>query len=269
MRLFVYDMLVNVNVIYYVHVCEQARWAPSAGNSAIENLCIIIIIIIMWRSLTLFFFFFKFSPPGLQTLSRTTATASTCLTFLDDFRVFRRWLDILWNVYLADSLKAGTRSKRDQGQCRKVLPLALSPFTWKSFLRNDENKSDLFCFLSKEIERTQVSRKILVSTCCDSVVSSSTEVDLNNMSGCTYEEADTRVFLHATDCVKQGQKKILIRTADTDVVLYLQSLLLKKIKVEELWVALGTGKHFRYIAAHAIATSLGADNQELSLRFML
>ena len=33
-----------VNVIYYVHVCEQARWARSAGNSAIENLCIIIII---------------------------------------------------------------------------------------------------------------------------------------------------------------------------------------------------------------------------------
>ena len=45
MRLFVY-MLVNVNVIDYVHVCEQARGARSAGNSAIENLCIIIIIII-------------------------------------------------------------------------------------------------------------------------------------------------------------------------------------------------------------------------------
>ena len=40
----VYDMLVNVNVIYYVHVCEQARWARSARNSAIENLCIIIIV---------------------------------------------------------------------------------------------------------------------------------------------------------------------------------------------------------------------------------
>ena len=38
----VYDILVNVNGIYYVHVCEQARWARSAGNSAIENLCIII-----------------------------------------------------------------------------------------------------------------------------------------------------------------------------------------------------------------------------------
>ena len=36
-------MLVNVNDIYCAHVCEQARWARSAGNSAIENLCIIII----------------------------------------------------------------------------------------------------------------------------------------------------------------------------------------------------------------------------------
>ena len=42
MRLLVYDMLVNVNGIYYAHGCEQARWARSAGNSAIENLCIII-----------------------------------------------------------------------------------------------------------------------------------------------------------------------------------------------------------------------------------
>ena len=35
-------MLVNVNGIYSVHVCEQARWARSAGNSAVENVCIII-----------------------------------------------------------------------------------------------------------------------------------------------------------------------------------------------------------------------------------
>ena len=35
-------MLVNVNGINYVHVCEQAHWARSAGNIAIENVCIII-----------------------------------------------------------------------------------------------------------------------------------------------------------------------------------------------------------------------------------
>ena len=45
-QLLVYDMLVNVDGIYFIHVCEQARWARSAGNNAIENLCIIIVIII-------------------------------------------------------------------------------------------------------------------------------------------------------------------------------------------------------------------------------
>ena len=37
-------MLVNVNGMYYVHVCEQAQWAPSAGNSAVEKLCIILLL---------------------------------------------------------------------------------------------------------------------------------------------------------------------------------------------------------------------------------
>ena len=59
-----------------------------------------------------------------------------------------RRLDIVWDVYLVDSLMAGTKSKWGQGQRREVLPLAPLPSTWKSFLKNDENKSDLFCFLS-------------------------------------------------------------------------------------------------------------------------
>ena len=99
-------------------------------------------------------------------------------------------------------------------------------------------------FFPKEIEGTPVSRKILVPTCGDSVVSSSTEADLSNTSGCTQEEADTRVFRHVADCVKQGHKKT-IRTADTDVVLAI--CVVEEIKVEELWVAFGTGEHFRYI----------------------
>ena len=92
-----------------------------------------------------------------------------------------RRLDIVWDVYLADILQAGTKSTRGQGQCRKVLPLAPLPASWQSILKNDENKSDLFCFLSKRIERTPVFRKILVFTCGDSVVSSATEVDLNHL----------------------------------------------------------------------------------------
>ena len=54
------------------------------------------------------------------------------------------------------------------------------------------------------------------------------------------------------------QKKIIIRIVDNDVVVLAISVV-EEIKVEELWVAFGTGKHFRYAAAHAIASSLGAD----------
>ena len=54
------------------------------------------------------------------------------------------------------------------------------------------------------------------------------------------------------------QKKMIIRIADTDVVILAISVV-EEMKVEELWVAFGTGKHFRCTAAHAIASSLGSD----------
>ena len=65
-------------------------------------------------------------------------------------------------------------------------------------------------------------------------------------------------ILHAADWLKQGHKKVKIRTADTDVVVLAISVV-EEINVEELCVAFGTGKYFRYIATHAIASSLGAD----------
>ena len=42
MWLRVCDTSVNVNGIYYVHVCEQAHWARTAGNSAIENVLLLL-----------------------------------------------------------------------------------------------------------------------------------------------------------------------------------------------------------------------------------
>ena len=38
------------------------------------------------------------------------------------------------------------------------------------------------------------------------------------MSPCTHEEADTRLILHASDCVRQGVDKIILRTQDIHVL---------------------------------------------------
>ena len=42
-------MVYNIYIMY-MYICEQACWAHLAGNSAIENLCIIIIIIIIYQT---------------------------------------------------------------------------------------------------------------------------------------------------------------------------------------------------------------------------
>ena len=80
--------------------------------------------------------------------------------------------------------------------------------------------------------------------------------DLKNLAPCNREEADTRIMVHIADAYKQGYTKILVRTVDTDVVVIAVALL-EHINLEELWVACGVGKYFRYVPVHEIAASLG------------
>ena len=65
------------------------------------------------------------------------------------------------------------------------------------------------------------------------------------------------MLVHAADAVNQGCQKIMIRTADTDVVTITVSVI-PSIDITELWVAFGTERHLRYIHVHSIALSLGA-----------
>ena len=66
------------------------------------------------------------------------------------------------------------------------------------------------------------------------------------------------VLLHAAHAVRMSSNKILIRTVDTDVVV-LAVAYAAKMGIEELWIAFRGRKHFRYIAAHRIATHFGPD----------
>lgn len=67
---------------------------------------------------------------------------------------FARWLekvervDVVWDVYLQCSLKSSTRERRGTGIRRKVTPSSPLPRIWLEFLRVNENKTELFNFLS-------------------------------------------------------------------------------------------------------------------------
>ena len=54
-------------------------------------------------------------------------------------------------VDIPNSSKNATREKRRKGVHRRVLSTTVIPRDWKGFLRVDENKTELFSFLSHEV----------------------------------------------------------------------------------------------------------------------
>lgn len=166
-------------------------------------------------------------------------------------------VDVVWDVYIPDSLKNTTRQKRGNGVRRRVAPTTVIPKNWKDFLRVDENKTELFEFLSKHIISRQhiVEGKTIYATVGKQVVCSQDDADLSTLSPCFHEEADTRLLLHVADAAKKGCTTACVRTVDTDVVV-LSIATFSKLKLDELWVAFGTGPSFRYIPIHKLAVAM-------------
>ena len=166
-------------------------------------------------------------------------------------------VDIVWDEYIEDSLKSQTRSERGKGIRRRVNGANKLPGNWQSFLRIDENKTDLFSFLA-EYAITVNTEKLVVSTHGKNVLCNRIK-DTDDLAPCSHEEADTRIFVHMADAVKEGLRSILIRTVDTDVVVLAIAAVARLQTVTELWIAFGTGTNFRYIPVHSIAAALGTD----------
>ncbi|CAC5386257.1 unnamed protein product [Mytilus coruscus] len=60
-------------------------------------------------------------------------------------------LDVIWDEYRQDSLKASTRGKRGKGIRRRVQADSTIPGNWESFLRIDDNKTELFAYLAEQL----------------------------------------------------------------------------------------------------------------------
>jgi hypothetical protein len=60
-------------------------------------------------------------------------------------------VDIVWDIYKNNSLKASPRERRGCGSRRMVLPSAQSPGNWKGVLRDIDIKTNLFEFIAKKL----------------------------------------------------------------------------------------------------------------------
>ncbi len=172
-------------------------------------------------------------------------------------------LDLVWDRYNTDSLKGTARAKRGKGVRRRVVGDGTIPGNWASFLRVDANKTELFSFLSGVLHDSfQLGDKELVITEGDDVLSKPPLQDTAALAPCNQEEADSRMMLHAAHAAYNGHKKILIRTVDTDVVVLAVALARTLEEEAEVWVSFGTGKAYRFLAAHEMARALGPEKAQ-------
>lgn len=163
-------------------------------------------------------------------------------------KTFQR-VDVVFDEYRETSLKAATRMKRGTGARIRVEGRRKLPGNRQQFLREDGNKTELFNILSDNVTAETFPGVVVMTRGkelrCLEVINE------QELSPCTQKEADTRMLrLDAANGAKQGCKRILVRTVDTDVVVLAVS------------TSFGTGKTFRYLDATHVARKLGNDKYD-------
>ena len=136
-------------------------------------------------------------------------------------------LDLVFHGYNHKSLKPSTREKKGTGARRRVLPSVTVPRKWQHYLRSDDNKKELFSFLSEQVMTVAIedsydivredtpSSSLRHSYTNDTLVlCSPPATESNSLTPCSHEEADTRIIVHVADAVEKGHKSVMTRTTD-------------------------------------------------------
>lgn len=88
--------------------------------------------------------------------------------------------------------------------------------------------------------------KQLFTTILGDCASSPAGADVDIVAPCTHEEADTRLFLHVNAATLAGHRRVIVRSSDSDVVvLGISTIVALGQRLDELWIAFGSQRHFR------------------------
>ena len=167
-------------------------------------------------------------------------------------------IDAIWDNYPEDNLKSLTHQRRGAGPRTRIGDghTQIPKHEWNSgFLKNEENKQELFSYLSEEIVKKDLGGKLLLSTKCERVLSNR-PCDVSALEPCNHSEADTMIFLHLAHASGQGHQTAYVRTVDSDIVV-LAIRFFSTLGLLELWVGFGSGKNLRDIPIHDICSDLG------------
>jgi len=142
-----------------------------------------------------------------------------------------------WGPLYSESLKSETRKQRGLGVRRRVEPDNVIPKDWYAFRGIGDSKSEFFPFLSDEVMKIETDKSVITTH----------KQSVARLEPCSHEAADTRIFVHVNDAVKNGFMKITIRTVDTDVVV-LAVQMTSLLNIPELWIAFGIGTSALFVS---------------------
>jgi len=93
-----------------------------------------------------------------------------------------------------------------------MAPTTQIPQNWKDFLRVDENKTELFKYLSQQAIHNIATAegKFIYATDGSNVMTTMANAILTDLSPCLHEEADTSLLLHAADAANTFIVKCMI-----------------------------------------------------------
>ena len=165
-------------------------------------------------------------------------------------------VDIIFDTYKKYSLKAATRKKRGKGIRRKVENNSQPPNNRNAFLRIDENKSELFRFLSNAIIKRSFDESKLIICAFDETVTCNQPYNSSFIVPCTQEKL-THEFLY--------MYKICLDKAFGVVVIAIA--LFTRLNLKELWIEFGTGNNKVIYPVHLICNNLGSGKCKALLFF--
>ena len=111
-------------------------------------------------------------------------------------------LDLVWDNYVIDSLKATARAKRGKAVCRRVVESAPIPKNWQDFLRVDINDRTVQFPVKELIHSFDTENKEPVVTDGDRVLCVPPQQDIDSLAPCNHEAADSRMMLQSTDITR-------------------------------------------------------------------
>ncbi|KAK1894215.1 Nicotinate phosphoribosyltransferase [Dissostichus eleginoides] len=141
------------------------------------------------------------------------------------------------------------------------------PSNWQSFLRDNDNKTELFHYLADKIAQMSAQNVVIV-TKEENALSTQT-MSLDELAPCSHEEANTRIFVHAKQAAKEGRKNIIIKANNTDILGIAVSILptLQEIGLQQLWIAFGHQRNLKWIPVHDLCLSIGMEKSKGILFF--